>query len=87
MQGKDWVSERILFGGLILLGYMALLGTTFLAGVPKGAETLINIGMGTLGTALGAVVSAVFRTDKTDKANAESIAQLSKAVSGQVPSS
>lgn len=85
MQGRDWFSERILFGGIILVGYMALLGTTFLAGVPKGAETLINIGMGTLGAALGGVVQSVFRTDKTDKSNAESISQLTKALGTQGP--
>lgn len=79
MLPKDFLSERMVFGALIIIGF--LLATASAAYFPiVGSSRDVVVGaVGTLGTALGMVVQAIFRTDKTDKQNAETLNQLAQA--------
>lgn len=83
MKGQDWLSERVLFGSLVILGYLgsviAISAVSKLQG-PGLAHDTVVAAIGTLGTAVGAVIQAVFRTDKADKQNAEAMKNLSQAV-------
>lgn len=80
MSAKDFLSERTLFGALIILGFLLATATAAYFPVVGASHDVVVGAVGTLGTALGMVVQAVFRTDKTDKQTAETNAQLAQAV-------
>lgn len=76
MNGKDWLSERILFGLLIIIGYLGITGlAVFLATTPEARQTAKDALL-VLGPLLGVIVQAIWRTDKTDKQTADTAAVL-----------
>lgn len=77
MKAQDWLSERMVFGLLIIGGYLgALLAVTFKTDIGDSAQNLISTGMGVLGTAIGAIVAAIWKTDKVERQAAETAAVL-----------
>lgn len=77
MEKRDnfW-SERMVFGALIIGGYLLLLGTVSFFPLPTRAENLVAQGLGALGGALGVIVAAIWKTDKTDRAQTEALTTL-----------
>lgn len=80
MLAKDFLSERIIFGVLIILGFLLATATAAFLPIVGASHDVVTGAVGTLGTALGMVVQAVFRTDKTDKQTADTIQQLAQGV-------
>lgn len=85
MKLTDWLSERMVFGLLLIGGYLGVLATfmhSATTGKPLDPETIAvaSGGMGTLGTAIGTIVAAIWRVDKTDKTNAQTVSTLANAV-------
>lgn len=82
---KEFWSERILFGLIIILGYF---GVGALQAVmpltPEARATTRDILM-TVGPLLGMIVQAIWRTDKTEKQQAESVATLVSKLPDQPP--
>lgn len=83
MKGADWLSERMVFGLLIIGGYLGCMAALSAFKLPAPNLNLISQGVGSLGTAVGVIVAAIWKTDKTDKQAAESIASLSATVASQ----
>lgn len=80
MKGTDWISERMVFGALVILGYLLCIGAAAYFPMIGASRDIVTGAVGALGTAVGMVVQSVFRTDKIDKQNAATLANLSQAV-------
>lgn len=76
MKAVDWLSERIIFGVMIIGGYLLTLASAAYVPVTGLSRDVVIGGVGVLGTALGMVVQSVFRTDKTDKLAQDTINKL-----------
>lgn len=89
MKGVDWLPERILFGSMIIIGYIAVVvvGTARADNLPPAGAALLHDAMLALGPLAGMVIQSVFKTDKTDKESAAAISTLATAVASQPPSS
>ena len=86
---REWLSERILFGLLILGGYIGLLvfvGMNKDLGATAGAAQLQTVrdGLLVLGPVVGMIAQAIWKTDKTDRQNADSLAKV-VAANNSVP--
>ncbi len=97
MEKKDWLSERILFGALIIFGYFSMvaiaviLPAAVVAALPPdrasteipvitNAVSTVKDSLLVIGPLLGVIVQAIWKSDRTDKANAETISGLVSAV-------
>jgi len=86
MKFSDWLSERILFCLLIIGGYLGLLFWSMSPGkLDQSQLTIMSTGLGVLGTAIGAIVAAIWKSDRADKQNASTMATLADAVAAQAP--
>lgn len=80
MTRHDWLSERMVFGLLIIAGYVFLMGALVFMKVPSESENLLSQGVGALGTAVGVIVAAIWKTDRTERQNAETLNNLTQAM-------
>ena len=80
MNGRDWFSERILFGLLFIVGYLAIIVISMFLSMTPDQRSMAHDGLLVLGPIVGAIAAAIWRTDKTDKQAAESITGLTAAV-------
>lgn len=89
MNKLDWVSERMVFGILIISGYFGIVVLTMiiplvvpLSLAPTATAAMANAkdSLLVVGPLLGVIVQAIWKADKTDKANAEAVAGLTQAV-------
>lgn len=76
MKWGDFLSERMVFGLLIIGGYLGALGAITFVRVDPTTQSILSTGMGVLGTAIGAIVAAIWKTDKTDRQVAATAAVL-----------
>lgn len=78
----------MVFGLLIIGGYLGCMAALTAFQLPAPNLNLISQGVGALGTAVGVIVAAIWKTDKTEKQAADTAAVLaSKApdLSGAPP--
>ena len=78
MKPSDYLSERMIFGTFTIVGLIALLHE-LLWHTPKmdpSIVTLVAGGVGALVTGVGVILNAVFKSDKSDKQNADTMATL-----------
>ncbi len=92
MVSSDWLSERILFGLLIISGYFLVVIASLAvpvfvavyapAALPaaENASATAKDALLVVGPLLGVIVQAIWKTDRTEKANAETISGLVSAV-------
>lgn len=90
MKAKDFLSERMVFGLLIVCGYLGCMvvlamGGLTKDGLPPAVQNLIAQGMGTLGTAVGVIVAAIWKNDRTDRQNADTMASLAATAASAPP--
>ena len=83
MTRPDWLSERMVFGLLIMAGYVGLQVALTFVTVPPENMNLLSQGNGALGTAVGVIVAAIWKTDRVERQNSESINELAKTVASQ----
>lgn len=78
MKSLDWLSERMVFGLLIIVGLIALLFELVITGpnLPPEIVTLAAGGIGALSASVGIIVQAIWKTDKTEKQAADTAAVL-----------
>ena len=78
MKPADMLSERMVFGTIIIVGLVVLIHE-LLYNAPHLKPEVISLiagGVGALSTAMGLIVQSVFKTDKIDKLNAETAAAV-----------
>lgn len=80
MSKHDWLSERILFGFMLIGGYFGLAGLCIWA-IPQGPDgdetrQLLRDILLTIGPLLGMIVQAIWKSDKTDRQAANTAAIL-----------
>lgn len=78
MKGTDWLSERMIFGIMIIAGFIIILHE-MIYHVTKMAPEVISIiagGIGALAAAVGIIVQAIWKVDKTEKVAADTAAVL-----------
>lgn len=83
MRVRDFFSERILFGALVIGGYyvLVILGVHAAKGsLSPEAMSIIHDAMLTAGPLVGIIVNAIWKSDKTDKDQASTIASLANTV-------
>lgn len=85
MTPRDFLSERILFGVLIIVGYLLAIGSAAYFPINGVSRDVVLGAVGALGTSTGMVIQAVFRTDKTDKNTAEAMANLTRGAPAVSP--
>lgn len=73
---KDWLSERILFGLLIIAGYFSITALAVFLPIPPEARQTAKDALLVVGPLLGVIVNAIWRTDKVDKQAADTAAVL-----------
>ncbi len=78
MNKIEWLSERMVFGLLIIVGYFAIVGGTMF--IPAASQANAKDALLVIGPLLGTIVSAIWKTDKADKQNAETVNTLASAV-------
>lgn len=83
MSNDGWWSERIVFGLLIILGYLGIVIMTMFvkpenSGNAKDALLVI-------GPLLGVIVNSIWKADKADKQNAAAMATLATVAAAAVP--
>lgn len=83
MTGPNWLSERMVFGLLIIGGYLGCMGALTMFHLPAANLNLISQGVGALGTAVGVIVAAIWKTDKSDRQNADTVSTLASVVASQ----
>jgi hypothetical protein len=76
VKGQDWLSERMVFGLLIIAGYIALIGVTIVFGLRGDVLAIVTGGLGTLGAAIGIITQAIWKVDRTERQAAETAAVL-----------
>ena len=78
MKPTDWLSERMVFGLLLITGLIGLLFELISNGpkLPPEIITLAAGGMGALTAAIGIIVQSIWKTDKVDKQAADTAAVL-----------
>lgn len=78
MKASDLFSERMVFGFLLIVGFIVLLHELLQFGSALRPEvvTMVASGMGALGAAVGIIVQAIWKTDKADKQAADTAAVL-----------
>lgn len=76
MNKTDWISERMVFGFMIVGGYLGCMIILTWVPVPKENSQLISQGVGALGTAVGVIVAAIWKTDKTERQAADTAAVI-----------
>jgi hypothetical protein len=80
MNWKDFSLERVGFGLLLLGGYILAMGTLAFYPIPQGNLQLFAQGIGTLGTAVGVIVAAIWKSSQTDKQNSDTLKTLADKV-------
>lgn len=87
MKPADWVSERILFGLLIIGGYFGtgIIGALLIpqyvpANYIAQALAITHDAQTVVGPLMGVIVQAIWKTDKVDKINAATAATLASKV-------
>lgn len=77
MKKEDWVSERIVFGLVILVGYFSVGGIgAFLLRDSKEALAVTRDVLITVGPLLGVIVNSIWKADKLDKLQATTASVL-----------
>lgn len=77
----SWWSERILFGLLLITGYIGLTALgEFIPGLSDKQLQFGRDGLLVLGPIVGIIAQAIWKTDKADKQNAETVGNLATAV-------
>lgn len=79
MNLREAVSERMVFGLIILAGWLALLAIVIFHGVDGPVRDLVIAALGALASQAGQIVQSVFKTDRVDRQNAEATADLARA--------
>lgn len=83
MKPIDFLSERMVFGFMLITGYFATVWFVGLAPMSNEARQVMRDALLTVGPILGIIANAIWKTDKTDKDNASTIRTLSEKVGGQ----
>lgn len=85
MTKSDWLSERVIFGILIIGGYFGvgavMIVLSHWGALPQSIVDMTHDMYLTVGPLLGLIVQSIWRNDKTDKLNAQTTATLAAAVS------
>lgn len=76
MTKHDWLSERIVFGGLIIFGFFSLGLIATVAPLTIEARQTAKDVLLVVGPLLGVIVNAIWKSDRTEKATAEAVATL-----------
>jgi hypothetical protein len=78
MKPAEFLSERVLFGILIILGFIVILHEMIYeqAALRPEIVSIVAGGIGALATAVGIIVQAIWKTDKADKQNADTASVL-----------
>lgn len=77
MKAADFFSERMIFGLLIIGGYLFCMGMLVSHEKLDPANlNLLSQGVGALGTAVGVIVAAIWKSDKMDRQVADTAAVL-----------
>lgn len=84
---QDLLSERMLFGMMIIAGFIVILHELIYEQALLRPEivTIVASGLGAFGAALGVIVQAIWKTDKADKQQAATMASLASTVAAQTP--
>lgn len=84
---KDFFSERMVFGLLLIVGYLGILALSMLAplNAPTEARAIAHDGLLVLGPLLGTIVSAIWKSDRADKSNAAALASATSALAAVAP--
>lgn len=61
---------RIYLAGLLIIGFVTLIGLAIYADIAEGSQRIVDAGIGALGVALGNAIQGLFRTDKADEQRA-----------------
>lgn len=85
MKIGDWMSERILFGSLIILGYLIVCIVGSVAPLNTAGESVVHDAMLGLGPIVGLIAAAIWKSDKTDKQNAQTAATIATVVAQSNP--
>lgn len=83
MKPIDFLSERMVFGFMLITGYFATVWFVGFFPMPDNARQVMRDALLTVGPILGIIANAIWKTDKTDKDNASTIRTLSEKVSSQ----
>lgn len=86
MKISDWLSERILFGTLIIVSYLAVCIIGSMCNLTPAGESVVHDAMLGLGPIVGLIAAAIWKSDKADKQNASTMASLASTVAAQTPS-
>lgn len=76
MNAKDWVSERILFGLLIIGGFFGLYVLVALMKLGSDQLQTIKDGLLVVGPLLGVIVQSIWKADRVDRQVADTAAVL-----------
>lgn len=74
MQKSDWLSERVIFGGLIIIGYYTMVIMAASKLVDADGKAVVHDSLLAIGPMIGIIVQSIWKTDKVDKVNAEAAA-------------
>lgn len=81
MKGMDWLSERTVFGVLVIGGYYALVIIGMSAKtLSDPAASIVHDAMLTGGPLVGIIVNSIWKSDRADKQNAATMASLANTV-------
>lgn len=85
MKLSDFLSERMVFGLLLIIGFIVLLHEMIYESATLRPEiiSIVSGGIGALAAAVGIIVQAIWKTDKTDKANAAALTTLANVAASQ----
>jgi len=87
MKRHDFISERMIFGVLTIVGYLTL-ATLILTGyaASKGvSDTMQGVVLGAMGAGIPLILQATFRTDRIDQTRAETASTMATALAVSTP--
>lgn len=84
---QDLMSERMLFGLVIIVGFIVILHEMIYESAALRPEiiSIVSGGIGALAAAVGIIVQAIWKTDKADKQAAATMANLASVAAAQTP--
>ena len=81
MSKSDWLSERMVFGVLLIVGFISLVAFGMLwPGLDTEQRQYGRDGLLVLGPVVGIIAQAIWKTDKVDKQSAQTVGDLAQAV-------
>jgi hypothetical protein len=85
MKNHEWLSERMVFGLLIFVGYFVVAGLSVVLPLSDGQRQSAKDSLILVGPLLGVIVNSIWKTDRIDRVNADTANKQAETIATIAP--